>query len=530
MDYKSYKNHSDIVSTLEIRRENLVEILQLYVLLSNIDKLTFMKYDFQYNNFAYSFTVDGHDIIEDDLSFTQNRYAIILKDRDIIFGKIVFNKRIWYRKIIKDLLKKANLNLRRIFEIEKDLVYQNTSLNIFVVSDKSTLKFANKLQSNLEILLHANIKVIEDIEKIKKTLYLKNAKNIIVYAVQDEKLINETRHIIEEFNEFVIVIGPNDHALSLTCGKLLIENYVCIETFSPELIKNMVINTKYKLLNKNKLNNKIIALSGISGGVGTTTIAMNTADLLAINNPNKNILYVDLSTSKAISNLFLSQNPVPSTSIIDLVNSNEFNIKKNLSRGLVKIRENFYSITGIQKHIDIDILTQETFAKKIVEYLLKASEYFNYIVIDIGRADASALKSTIYDIANELWIITEMSLPDTSKLKTFYALLKRAGLKDKINFIMNRIDSLNEISLSDFKAIMNISKDDEAEHYRIPNDYKTLGKCWNYCELASQIAKTSIFIKELNNILIDKRYIKKTIEVKNNKKGFLSFLTNEEGK
>ena len=77
---------------------------------------------------------------------------------------------------------------------------------------------------------------------------------------------------------------------------------------------------------------------------------------------------------------------------------------------------------------------------------------------------------------------------------------------------------------------MNISKDDEAEHYRIPNDYKTLGKCWNYCELASQIAKTSIFIKELNNILIDKRYIKKTIEVKNNKKGFLSFLTNEEGK
>lgn len=59
---------------------------------------------------------------------------------------------------------------------------------------------------------------------------------------------------------------------------------------------------------------------------------MNTADIIARHNPNKNILYVDLSTTKAISNLFLTQNPIPSHTIIDIVNMSDFNIQKKLSK------------------------------------------------------------------------------------------------------------------------------------------------------------------------------------------------------
>lgn len=525
MDYKKYQEYTNIEAALEIRRENLIEILQLFVIISNIQKLTFLKYDFKYNNFVYGFTIDGYEVVDDDINFINNKYSIILKDGDIIFGKLTFNKKIWYRQALRDLLKKAKLSLRKIFEIEKDLLSQNTPLNIFIITDKNTVNFANKLHTNLDILLNAEINVIQDISKITERLSMKNSKNIIIYTIQNSTLIDDDSDLLRRYNEFIIVIGPNDHNLSLSCGKLNIENYVSIDEFTPEKIKNIILDTKHKLINKNKYDNKIIALSGISGGIGCTTISMNTADIIARKNPDKNILFIDLATTKAISNLFLSQNPVPSSSIIELVNLNDFNIKKNLDLGMVKVRENFYSINGIQKHIDKDLLEKDNFIEKLLEYILKASEHFNYIIIDTGIADASSMKSTIYDLVNEIWIITEMSLPHVSKLKTFYSLMKRAGLKDKVNFIINRVNSLNEISISDFDSIMNTnSKDDRLIYLKIPNDYQTLGKCWNYCELASSISADSSFVKTLEEILRSKEYIsEKEVEPKT-KKSLFSFF------
>lgn len=528
MDYKSYQEYSNVQGALDIRRENVIEILQLFVLISNIQKLTFMKYDFKYNNFVYGFTIDGYNVIDDDINFINNQYSITLKDGDIIFGKITFNRKIWYRQVLKELLIKSRLALRKIFEVEKDLLSQNTPLNIYIITDKNTIKFANKLQTNLDILLNADINVIHDITKITHNLNLKNSKNIIIYTIQNNDLIKDDEELLRTFNEFIIVVGPNDHKLSLICGKLNIENYVSIDEFSPEYIKNIILDTKHKLLNKNKNDNKIIAISGVSGGIGCTTIAMNTADIIARYNPNKNILFVDLSTTKAISNLFLTQNPVPNHSIIDLVNMSDFNIAKNLKFGLVKVRENFYSINGIQKHIDKDLVEKDNFIEKLLDYLLKASEHFNYIVIDTGKADASSMKSTIYDLVNEIWILTEMTLPHVSKLKTFYSLMKRAGLKDKVSFIVNRVNSLNEISASDFDSIMNTSaKDEKLMYLKIPNDYATLGKCWNYCELATQVSKDSIFVKTMEEILIEKEYIEEKSQKESKKANLFSFFNKE---
>jgi len=225
----------------------------------------------------------------------------------------------------------------------------------------------------------------------------------------------------------------------------------------------------------------------------------------------KNILYIDLSNTKAISNLFLEGNPLPEKTIVDLINSSEFNIESNLDNGLIKRKENFYCITGIQKHIDKEYIERDVFIEKLLEYISSSSDYFNFIVIDLGEADASNLKSTLYDVVNELWVITEMSLPHTSKLKTFYSLLKRAGLKDKTSFVINRFDSKNAISISDATSILNMNDDEKKlfNEMKIPNDYEDLGSCWNYCKLASEHAKNSIFVKKLDSILENKGFYKK---------------------
>ncbi len=508
MNYTTFSlDNINLQKDYMLKKESLKELFMLYVILNNLDNATYLKYDLKYNNFEYEFTVNDKEVIEKNNSSLNPKYSIVFKSDEIIFGKVVFDKNIEHTEISKNLLKKIRSLLQKIFEFEKKVILRKNLLNIFIINHSSK-DFANTLQSNLNLLLDSKIETIDNIKKIKEKLSLKDSKNIIIYTIEDTVQIQKDKDILKEYNEFIIVIGPNNHKISLTCGKLNISNYISYDDFSPELIKKIILNTKYSLVNKNKSNSKILALSGVSGGIGTTTFAMNIADIIAKEQHNQNVLYIDLSTTKAISNLFLTKNPIPEYTIIDLINTNEFNLEKNLKFGLEKIRENFYSINGIQKHIDVDLLQQNIFIEKLLDYIIKANEHFNYIIIDMGTADASLLKSTIFDFVNEIWIITELNIPHVSTLKTFFNLLKRAGLKEKISVIVNRENSLNQLSTTDFDSIMSSSINGEKLIYeKIPNDYKVLGKCVSHCELASQISENSLFIKKLKKLLIQKELI-----------------------
>lgn len=395
-----------------------------------------------------------------------------------------------------------------------------------MIHDEDLVYFAQNLKDGLEGLFNAQVTCDTSFEKYFETLKQKESKHILIFLINEPDLIKKYEDKIKVLNEIIIVIGPNNHNISMYCGKLGIDDYISINDFKADKIKSIILEKRNNILNKNKFGNKIIAISGVSGGIGTTTIAMNMSDMITKNLPNKNLLYIDLSTTKAISNLFLEKNPLPLKNIVDLVNTSEFNIENNLENGLIKVRENFYCITGIQKHIDKEFIEKDIFIEKLLEYISASSNYFNFIIIDVGVADASNLKSTIYDIVNELWLVTEMTLPHISKLKTFYSLMKRAGLKDKISFLVNRYDSQNAISVNDVTSILNMNSEDKIQFdsFKIPNDYKVLGKCWNYCELASKNHPESLFIKKLNSILIEKNFYTDDIKQSEPSKSFLSKL------
>lgn len=515
---------------IEILNENLVEVLKFYVLFSKIDTLSFFEFNYELNSYKYLFTVDSKDKIidkskEDDIY--NNKYSIIIEEQDTIYGMITFDKDPGISDITKELFNKIIILLKKRLKIQKDLLSQDATLEIYIISDQQSYNFAKKLYENLNIITNANIRLESTIVSITKEINKKVTKSILIYTIDDDTLLKLDEDFLH-INEFLIVIGPSDYNLSLYCGHLDVFKYLSKENFLPEQLKNTIMQIRNKIQNKNINQSDIIAISGIAGGIGTTTIAMNTADLISQKNPNKNILFIDLSKTKAISNLFLDKNPLPKKTIIDLVNSSEFDIEKNLENGLVKIRENFYAINGIQKHIDSDILDHESFSQKLLEYINNISRKFNYIIIDIGEANATPLNSTIYDISNNLWLLTEMSLPHISKLKTFFSLMKRAGLKDKLTFIVNRYDSVNAISVSDVESILNTTNDDHLSfNLKIPNDYKTLGYCWNYCELATTISKNSKFVKKLQELLVMQKLIKATKKTEIAKKSWRSLFKKE---
>lgn len=503
-------------------KRDIKMLFKLFLAVAEVDSLSFYKYNYEYNDFLYEFTIDkdGKNIDIEDIN--GKRYEVFLKDKDFTYGKVVVYDNIKSSNGLKKLLKELKGYLHQQYEMEKEQSGTESSFSIHVIHDEVLDEFAHNLRGGLKGLFNVDVFLDTNLDKHMAEFRSKEIKRVLIYLVNDDAIIKRDQELIKKMNELIIVIGPNDHILSMLCGKMGVQNYIPINEFRAEDIKSIIINTRKKLINKNKFDNKIIALSGISGGIGTTTIAMNMSNLLSKNLMDKNVLYIDLSITKGISNLFLGGNPLPEKNILDLVNSGEFNVGKNLENGLVRVRENFYAVTGIQRHIDKELIEQDTFIEKLLDYIVQSSEYFNFIIIDLGVADASNLKTTIFDLVNEIWLVTEMSLPYVSKLKTFYSLMKRAGLKEKLSFVVNRYDSKNAISVSDVTSILNMTHEEELGLIlKIPNDYNTLGKAWNYCELASQVSSDSPFVNILEQILIEKGFYSYE---KEEKKGFFSFF------
>ena len=526
MDLKNYQEQAQNRTSVAQLEEYIGELIELFISATGIKSISYYKYDYEYNDYLYEYTLDERGQRADIEDLNIKTYDLLLKHDEIIFGKFVIYERFNSDKLIRTLFKKIKKNFYKKYEIEKEIFGSESLFNIYLIHDEILGEFAKNLKAGLKGLFNVDIIIDNSISKNMSDLNSKDLKHIIIYLVNSEEVIEHDKEIIKKLNELIIVIGPNDHKLSMLCGKLGVQSYIPINEFRAEDIKTIVLNTRQKLLNKNKFDNKVIAIGGISGGIGTTTIAMNMSDLIAKNLPDKNILYIDLSITKAISNLFMQQNPLPEKTILDLINSNESNITNNLENGLVKVKENFYAINGIQRHIDKELIEQSVFIEKLLDYIIQTSEYFNFIIIDIGVVDASNLKTTMYDLANEIWLTTEMTLPHISKLKTFYSLIKRAGLKDKLSFLVNRYDSQNAISVSDVTSILNMSSEDKIYFdFKMPNDYQTLGQCWNYCELASQTQEDSDFVKTLNEILTNKGfYLQKDAKKEKKLSSLFSFL------
>lgn len=500
--------------------QSIKEYLKLFSVTTELEQLDFYFYDYTYNDYTYDYTVSEKGNKE-----PQNKYHIVLQDEDVIFGKIVFSEKIESTPTVKKILSFINEKLFEKQNLLKRGIDDESNLNLYIVSNETTSSFAKDVKKDLSVMFNANITKVVTLNSIIKNLDMKSSKNIVIYVTSDYESINADKELIESLNEFIIVYGPNEHKISLLCGKMQVHNYITYEDYNNEDLKALIIETKNAILNKFTTKNNIISFCGISGGVGCTTISMNIANILAQHQHTKNILFIDLSNTKAISNLFLDQNPLPEKTILDLVNSDEFDLENNLNNGLVKIKENFYAINGIQRHIDKDYLEKDIFIEKFLGYLSKASEYFNTIIIDTGVFEASSLKTTIYDISNELELITEMNLPNVSKLKTLYTLVKRAGLKEKLSFIVNRFDSECALSTSDALSILNMSDEDKFQfQYNISNNFAEIGKCWNNCELVSEVYPNNIFTKELLTILKEKELLAPEDEIVPTKSIF-SFLS-----
>ncbi len=310
-----------------------------------------------------------------------------------------------------------------------------------------------------------------------------NRDIVLIYRVES---INELQILTSmhfKNNIYIIVIGKDDIEFSLQAGKIGVDAYINDSSPSKVVdIHRLVIDSRLVIKHRKGKSN-ISVFTGISGGIGTTTIAMNTARCLADEYQDKNVLFLDFAYTKAISNLFFNIIN-PEKYIIDIATMPNLEVEELFNSGLYKISNNLFVVPGIQKHTDREDLDKHENIQKFLNFINFIKEKFDFIIIDIGVFEDVELEVDIQEMADEIFVIAEFSIPSMSILKTYIDIIDKSGWYNKTRIIANRVDSFGTITQEDAKKILSRGLKHQFEiDFSLPNDAAHCRECWNEAKL-----------------------------------------------
>jgi pilus assembly protein CpaE len=207
----------------------------------------------------------------------------------------------------------------------------------------------------------------------------------------------------------------------------------------------------------------VIAVAGATGGVGTTSAAVNLGCVLAAE-PRNSVVLVDLDLALGDADVFLDA--IPDYTLVDVaqnISRLDFSL---LKRSLTKHSSGLYLLPRPVQLQDASLVTPDDLTR--VLGLLKAT--FTHLIIDLSKSyselDFVALKS-----AKDTLLITQLDLPCLRNVvRLMMSFGDTEGLKEKVKIVVNRVGlGSGEISLKKAQETMG-----REIFWQLPNDYKTM--------------------------------------------------------
>lgn len=328
----------------------------------------------------------------------------------------------------------------------------------------------------------------------------RNRDIVLIYRTESMRELEALQDVQFSNNIYIIVIGPEDINLSLRAGKMGVDRYISRGDVDTEAIKAMVAHSQ-NVIKERRGKSNIAVFTGISGGVGTTTITMNLAAIIAARHPEKNVLFLDFSYTKSISNLFFDAFH-PQKNIIDIATLPRLEIEELFANGLMKYDKNLFFIPGIQRHTERETLEKAENIQRFLAFINFAKQFFDLILIDVGMFEDVELEIDIQEIADQIFVVTELSIPAMSILKTYIDIIDKSGWYNKTHILVNREDSFGTVTKEEATAIL--SKDSPHKFevaFTLPNDARHLRTCWNEAMLVCEEFPESVFVKRLEEMV-----------------------------
>ena len=208
---------------------------------------------------------------------------------------------------------------------------------------------------------------------------------------------------------------------------------------------------------------RVIAVAGATGGVGTTSIAVNLACALAAEEGHSVVL-VDLDVALGDADVFLDT--IPEYTLADVAQNVARLDLTLLKKSLTKHSSGIHLLPRPVQLEDARLITPESLQRVIG--LLKTS--FTHIVLDTSKS-FGPLDMQAFQMADEVLMVTQLDLPCLRNVvRLMMSFDEDAVLRSKVKIVVNRAgQDIGQISLK--KAQETIGRE---IFWQLPNDYRTM--------------------------------------------------------
>jgi pilus assembly protein CpaE len=206
----------------------------------------------------------------------------------------------------------------------------------------------------------------------------------------------------------------------------------------------------------------VIAVAGATGGVGSTSLAVNLGCVLAAD-PRNTVALLDMDLCLGDADVFLDT--IPDYTLVDVaqnVTRLDFSL---LKRSLTKHSSGLYLLPRPVQLEDAALITPDNMRRVIG--LLKAT--FTHLIIDLSKG-YSAIDLVAMELSNHVLLVTQLDLPCLRNIvRLMMSFSQMDQIKDKIKVVINRVGLDSHIGLK--KAQETIGRD---IYWQLPNDYRTM--------------------------------------------------------
>jgi pilus assembly protein CpaE len=206
----------------------------------------------------------------------------------------------------------------------------------------------------------------------------------------------------------------------------------------------------------------VIAIAGSTGGVGSTSLAVNLGCVLAAD-PQRTVALVDIDLCLGDADVFLDT--IPDYSLVDVaqnVTRLDFTL---LKRSLTKHASGLYLLPRPVQMEDVALITPDDLRRVIG--LLKAT--FTHLIIDTSKG-YSPIDMVALEMADQILLVTQLDLPclrNTVRLMVSFGQME--SIVEKIKIVVNRVGLDNHIGIK--KAQETIGQE---IFWQVPNDYRVM--------------------------------------------------------
>ena len=207
----------------------------------------------------------------------------------------------------------------------------------------------------------------------------------------------------------------------------------------------------------------VIAIAGATGGVGTTSLAVNLGCAMAAKEEHS-VALIDLDLALGDADVFLDT--IPDYTLVDVAQNISRLDFALLKRSLTKHASGLYLLPRPIQLQDTALVTPDDLQR--VFGLLRAT--FTHLIVDLSKG-YSPVDMVALQAAHHVLLVTQLDLPCLRNVvRLMMSFDEVEGLKDKLKIVVNRVGLDNgQISLK--KAQETIGRD---IFWQIPNDYRLM--------------------------------------------------------